>query len=218
MSNEHEALKPCPFCGGEANVEVRHSKVSGVRDRYFPSCLDSDCAAFIVDPYSTWATKREAIAAWNTRATPSPSTDEERREAEDARFKAAILLTFPDRDFDADPLQESERGYWRPVAVALTPSPSTDTLAREIAALKLLSDKATGGEWYHYDEVFRPQFGSRRITEIQRAKDGKSIVSWSGFDGLPQVTDRKKNHNARFIVELVNFFRKHADALGGSHD
>lgn len=143
MSNEHEALKPCPFCGGEANVEVCHSKVSGVRDRYFPSCLDSDCAAFIVDPYSTWATKREAIAAWNTRATPSPSNDGERREAEDARFKAAILLTFPDRDFDADPLQESERGYWRPVAVALTPSPSTDTPERREALICAMWEAAS---------------------------------------------------------------------------
>ena len=73
----------------------------------------------------------------------------------------------------------------------------------ELTALEALLAKMTPGEWYHYDEVFRPQFGRRRITEIQR-HDGKPIVSWTGFDGLPAVTERKRNANAAGIVALVN--------------
>jgi len=60
--------KACPFCGGEANTEIRHSRIDGVKDRHFPSCLNGDCPAFIVEPYVTYSTKREALTAWNTRA------------------------------------------------------------------------------------------------------------------------------------------------------
>lgn len=60
MSNEHEALKPCPFCGGEAMI-------GGGGDHNVMCLL---CPASVVGD-----TEAEAIAAWNTRATPSPSTD-----------------------------------------------------------------------------------------------------------------------------------------------
>jgi len=88
-----------------------------------------------------------------------------------------------------------------------------EVLAAKVGRLKALSSKATDGAWLHYDKIFRKKFGNGRVTEIQRYGDGKAIVNWGGFDGLPDVTARKKNHNARFIVELVNFFRKHADEL-----
>lgn len=66
-----EKLGACPFCQGDATIEVAHSKITGVRDKYFPSCLNGDCPAFIVDPYVTYSRKCEAITAWNTR-TPDP--------------------------------------------------------------------------------------------------------------------------------------------------
>ena len=62
---------PCPFCNGQANTEIRHSRIDGVKDRHFPSCLNGDCPAFIVEPYVTYSTKREALTAWNTRAVNS---------------------------------------------------------------------------------------------------------------------------------------------------
>ncbi|WP_422057688.1 hypothetical protein [Sphingomonas sp.] len=79
------------------------------------------------DPCGNSAWRIEEAAAEELLAlTTSPRIEQ----GEDERFKAAILLTFPDRDFDADPLQEGERGYWRPVAAALltslTASPARD--------------------------------------------------------------------------------------------
>ena len=67
--------------------------------------------------------------------------------------------------------------------------------------LEALAEKATKGPWLHYDEVFRPQFSNRRITEIQQRRTRKPVVNWQGFDG-----DQKKlaNKNAALIVELVN--------------
>lgn len=72
---------PCPFCNGEANTEIRHSRIDGVKDRHFPSCLNGDCPAFIVEPYVTYSTKREALTAWNTRANADARLVEALREA-----------------------------------------------------------------------------------------------------------------------------------------
>lgn len=85
----------------------------------------------------------------------------------------------------------------------------TEPLPTKIAELRALLAAATAGPWYHYDEVFRPQFSQRRITEIQRAKDGMAIIKWGGFDGLDGPVERKKNANAALIVAL----RNNADAL-----
>ena len=53
-------LKPCPFCGGEAEV---------VANEYFAdvSCKDGECRGFT--DYLTFKKKSEAIEAWNRRAT-----------------------------------------------------------------------------------------------------------------------------------------------------
>ena len=55
-----EKLKPCPFCGGEA--EMRPWKYNG-HDRYDFFCGHCGCS-FIA---GTCETKEEAIAKWNTR-------------------------------------------------------------------------------------------------------------------------------------------------------
>lgn len=78
------------------------------------------------------------------------------------------------------------------------------TVETELVRLGELLAKASGGKWVFYDKVFRKRFGRGRVIEIQRYYDGKAIVSWSGFDGLPPVTDTKKRHNARLIVAAVN--------------
>ena len=75
------------------------------------------------------------------------------------------------------------------------------TLSERLAEL---SGKATAGKWRHYNEVFRPQLGTRRVTEIQPARRGKPIINWQGFDGDQA---RKGNANAALIVELVNAYR-----------
>lgn len=53
-------LKPCPFCGGEAEILTAESMHGG--NLYGVMC---DCCAGRADVYDTEA---EAIEAWNTRA------------------------------------------------------------------------------------------------------------------------------------------------------
>lgn len=79
------------------------------------------------------------------------------------------------------------------------PTRQPDELAEKLTRLL---EAATKGRWYHYNEVFRRQFGQGRITEIQR-RDGKSIVAWPGFDNA-RVSKRFHNPNAALIVEVVN--------------
>lgn len=52
-------LKPCPFCGGEANV--KNGAVCCEPDDYWIRCQEYDAETAI------YATPAEAIAAWNRR-------------------------------------------------------------------------------------------------------------------------------------------------------
>lgn len=53
-------LKPCPFCGGEADI-LEH-QFYGLSPTYGVKCLDCNCETF-----QFFETDDEAIAAWNTR-------------------------------------------------------------------------------------------------------------------------------------------------------
>jgi polyhydroxyalkanoate synthesis regulator phasin len=89
-------------------------------------------------------------------------------------------------------------------------TPQTIALVAELRAKR---EAATKGAWYHYNEVFRSQFSRRRITEIQRDRDGETIIKWTGFDGLSPSMQRRRNHNAALIVDLVNAFPTIADTI-----
>ena len=52
-------LKPCPFCGGEA--EVFRGITYGFRYLYEPRCIKCECALGIYE------TEEQAIEAWNRR-------------------------------------------------------------------------------------------------------------------------------------------------------
>ena len=54
MSDE---LKPCPFCGGEAEITKWH-------EGYFVECKAHHCGGTI----GAYKTEEETIEAWNTRA------------------------------------------------------------------------------------------------------------------------------------------------------
>ena len=51
MSNEYK-LKPCPFCGSEAVINIRH----------FAICTGCDAST------AFFGSDKEAVEAWNTRA------------------------------------------------------------------------------------------------------------------------------------------------------
>lgn len=63
MDKAMEALKPCPHCG--KSVEWRESAVAG--EGGYARC--HTCSDF---SYFYFGSKADAIAAWNTRATPEP--------------------------------------------------------------------------------------------------------------------------------------------------
>lgn len=53
-------LKPCPFCGGEA--EVFRGTTYGFHYLYEPRCIKCECALGVYE------TEEQAIEAWNRRA------------------------------------------------------------------------------------------------------------------------------------------------------
>ena len=60
MENE---LKPCPFCGGEAEMYVTPSTLR--RDDYTPRCKNPSCCGRVTKKYSRRDT---AVMLWNRRA------------------------------------------------------------------------------------------------------------------------------------------------------
>ena len=66
-----EELKPCPFCGGEAEVWNHHYEEKDitlwlVRCKERP--YEAERACYASDSFISFDTKEEAIEAWNTRA------------------------------------------------------------------------------------------------------------------------------------------------------
>jgi Lar family restriction alleviation protein len=57
-------LKPCPFCGGEASVKQAPGISSPVM--FTIGCLDESCIGF---PAIKFQTRKDAVAAWNRRAS-----------------------------------------------------------------------------------------------------------------------------------------------------
>ena len=59
-----DKLAPCPFCGGSDPSEVYADRLQNDGRRWAVRCDFLDC--IVEGPHR--ATKREAIAAWNSRA------------------------------------------------------------------------------------------------------------------------------------------------------
>lgn len=72
-------LKPCPFCGGEAQL-LRISKSPNGVEEWFVSCGSDSCDLY---PHSTipYASAEIAAAAWNRRASDKPLNAAAMREA-----------------------------------------------------------------------------------------------------------------------------------------
>ena len=65
-------LKACPFCGGEAEY-IGLYDADGVRpNSYLPHVRCQSCGAAVYAKNTGGAPRKQAIAAWNTRHSPSP--------------------------------------------------------------------------------------------------------------------------------------------------
>ncbi|MBQ4512097.1 MAG: Lar family restriction alleviation protein [Anaerolineaceae bacterium] len=67
MDESKSALKPCPFCGGEAVVHA-YSHDPDISDWYYVFCKKCVCRLEVSTNRNPFYTKMEAIEAWNRRA------------------------------------------------------------------------------------------------------------------------------------------------------
>ena len=90
------SLKPCPFCGGEAQTDVgKAGQAAAFCDLFRSYCMDCGTQS------PEWSyTEAEAITAWNTRA-PIPVTDE-------MVERGVVEIIDAQRALGADPLSWDE--------------------------------------------------------------------------------------------------------------
>nr|WP_071602712.1 Lar family restriction alleviation protein [Cronobacter dublinensis] len=62
-------MDACPFCGGAARLYVEYGR--GGQDAYFTGCYGGNCHVMPIT--LVYATKRDAIRAWNLRAPQDPA-------------------------------------------------------------------------------------------------------------------------------------------------
>lgn len=62
-----EQLKPCPFCGGKAEI-VPHKFYSKMLDDWKVDSYGVVCKRCHASGYQFWGTEKHAIDAWNRRA------------------------------------------------------------------------------------------------------------------------------------------------------
>lgn len=69
-----DELKPCPFCGGEVEMQIYPQQVGegDIRENYFIRCNNGDHDANVCDFLEN---PDDAITAWNTRPEPVQSSD-----------------------------------------------------------------------------------------------------------------------------------------------
>lgn len=59
-----EKLKPCPFCGEKAEMDIKQHVPEGYD--YTPRCTNPSCAGRLT---KKWINAEEAIKAWNRRVS-----------------------------------------------------------------------------------------------------------------------------------------------------
>ena len=65
----NDAIKPCPFCGGDADIDEFEGKL--LETVFAASCNNDDCPIGHKD-HGSWPTKTDALNSWNTRAALAP--------------------------------------------------------------------------------------------------------------------------------------------------
>lgn len=62
---EEVELKPCPFCGGESEMNIQKHCGSGAEYEYTPRCKVTSCAGRLT---KKWLDVSVAVIAWNNRS------------------------------------------------------------------------------------------------------------------------------------------------------
>lgn len=73
-------LKPCPFCGGEAEAVYAPNDIN----RWGVQCKSCGCTVEVEEWKGVEDTRGNAIKAWNRRAEDESRTDKERKGGSEA--------------------------------------------------------------------------------------------------------------------------------------
>ena len=66
MADDRTELKPCPFCGGKARIQIKSFDIF----QHGAQVVCDKCGArtVLVEPSINYTAKTEAVELWNTRA------------------------------------------------------------------------------------------------------------------------------------------------------
>ena len=135
-----ETLKPCPFCGGEADY---HSEKGPTGEVYgWVGCNQCDAMSCHTDTRSMQPEETHPIDAWNTRADAAPTPKADEVEA------VARALAKANRIEICDSAQYAYSSFREPAlaAIAALDAARGDPVARLIAHMKTIEpDEETAG-------------------------------------------------------------------------
>ena len=135
-----ETLKPCPFCGGEADY---HSEKGPTGEVYgWVGCNQCDAMSCHTDTRSMQPEETHPIDAWNTRADAAPTPKADEVEA------VARALAKANRIEICDSAQYAYSSFREPAlaAIAALAAARGDPVARLIAHMKTIEpDEETAG-------------------------------------------------------------------------
>lgn len=132
VSNENELLARCPFCGGEAALTPVPTTQKADCCEVYVRCMDCDA----VGPGITyeWGTEQddphpEAIAAWNRRAEPAPSSPVpvEAVQTVPAKPTKAMIEAGYQALMDWDARTGEDLGIWDVYSAMLSAAPAPPT-------------------------------------------------------------------------------------------
>lgn len=135
-----EALKPCPFCGGEADY---HSEKGPTGEVYgWVGCNQCDAMSCHTDTRSMQPEETHPIDAWNTRADAAPTPN---AEVVEAVARAVAPMMEGGREFDQMPPTRLELRQWSRSGMCSTNDATQDD-ATELAQAAIAALDAARGD------------------------------------------------------------------------
>lgn len=189
-------LKPCPFCGGEAEI---YKKLDNYfPDRYYPRCLTQHCIGRNRTTY--YRTEEAAIKAWNKRDTGAKELINPFANDPFAIVYKAFQNLYPDKKcviyWEPREIKDEEgNGYVGmthfandgditvEISVNMFIGDAVETLAHELAHVAVGASEEHGEEWEkafdaiheEFDRIGIEMFGEDSGTAIE-VSDGKGGV------------------------------------------